>query len=156
MVRRCARGGNSMPPELRDPTDPREWLRRARSSLALAKAGPPAPEVLYEDLAFDAQQAAEKAIKAVLVSEGVEFPKTHALVELFDLAERSGRRAPADVREAVRLTRYAVRTRYPGVEEVTEEEYREAVELAKQVMRWAEEGIEGSGTNPDRDADTEA
>jgi len=70
-----------MPPELRDPTDPREWLRRARSSFALAKAGLPAPEVLYEDLAFDAQQAAEKAIKGVLVSDGVEFPKTHALVE---------------------------------------------------------------------------
>ena len=54
-----------MPSELRDPTDPRDWLRRARSSMALAKAGQPTPEVLFEDLAFHAQQAAEKAIKAV-------------------------------------------------------------------------------------------
>ena len=137
-----------MPPELRDPTDPREWLRRARSSLALAKAGKPTPEVLYEDLAFGAQQAAEKAVKAVLVSEGAEFPKTHSLIELFDLAERSGRGAPPDVREAGRLTRYAVRTRYPGVEEVTDAEYREAVVLAERAMRWAEESIEGSGQSP--------
>jgi hypothetical protein len=68
--------------EPRDPTNPLEWLRRARSNLARARAGIPAPEVLHEDLTFDAQQAAEKAIKAVLVAKDVEFPKTHALFPL--------------------------------------------------------------------------
>ena len=50
----------------RDPSDPREWLRRARSSLALASTTPASPEVLYEELCFEAQQAAEKAVKSVL------------------------------------------------------------------------------------------
>jgi HEPN domain-containing protein len=100
--------------------------------------------VLHEDLTFDAQQAAEKAIKAVLVARGVEFPKTHALVRLFDLAEKGGQVVPPEVREAGRLTVYAVETRYPGVEDVTEEEYLEALELAERVVRWAEAAIEGS------------
>ena len=73
-----------MPPELRDPGDPAEWLRRARSNLAKARAGD-APEVVYEDLCFDAQQASEKAIKALLVRQQVGFPKTHAIGELLSV-----------------------------------------------------------------------
>ncbi len=53
----------SMPPERRRPGDPAEWLRRARSNLHRARAYRQQPEVLYEDFCFDAQQAAEKAIK---------------------------------------------------------------------------------------------
>ena len=128
-----------MPPDLRDPTHPAEWLRRARSNLALANNAAQLPGVLYEDLCFDAQQAAEKGIKAVLVQLQVEFPKTHALSELLDLVARAGLPASADVREASRLTRYAVTTRYVGLtEDVTEDEYREAVDLAERVLRWAE------------------
>ena len=61
-----------MSPERFPPDDPREWLNRARSSLALAKTRP--PEAYLEDLCFEAQQAAEKAIKAMLIKQGVAFP----------------------------------------------------------------------------------
>lgn len=44
------------------PDDPREWLNRARSNLAKAKGAYAIHEVYLEDLCFDAQQAAEKAI----------------------------------------------------------------------------------------------
>jgi HEPN domain-containing protein len=54
------------------PTDPREWLNRARSNLALAKTN--ALGVLLEDLCFEAQQAAEKAIKAVFIHRALSFP----------------------------------------------------------------------------------
>lgn len=56
-----------MPPEREGPGDPREWLRRARSKLVRAQADRNLPGVLYEDLCFDAQQAAEKSLRAVLV-----------------------------------------------------------------------------------------
>ncbi len=59
------------------PDDPREWLVRARSDLALA--GSSLAGVLLEDLCFHAQQAAEKAIKAVLIRHDTEFPLTHDL-----------------------------------------------------------------------------
>lgn len=92
-----------------------------------------------EDLCFDAQQAAEKAIKAVLISRGVAFPHVHDLADLLTLLIRSGARVPDDVKEAERLTRFAVANRYPGVgEPVIAEEHEEAVAIAETVVRWAE------------------
>ena len=41
------------------PDDPREWLNRAKSNLAQARAR--VPGAYLEDLCFGAQQAAEKA-----------------------------------------------------------------------------------------------
>ena len=61
-----------MPPERQAPGSTEDWIQRARSSLALAKV--PLPEgALYEDLCFHAQQAAEKAIKAVYRRYDREF-----------------------------------------------------------------------------------
>jgi len=57
------------------PDDPREWLNRARSNLALARST--LANVYLEDLCFDAQQAAEKAIKAVFIHRVVSFPDIH-------------------------------------------------------------------------------
>ncbi|PYQ02164.1 MAG: CRISPR-associated protein Cas4 [Acidobacteria bacterium] len=73
-----------MPADLRDPTDPREWLRRARSNLALARVGQQG-EILLEDLCFEAQQAAEKAAKAILVSRSVRFRTRLGLSGRLDL-----------------------------------------------------------------------
>ena len=126
-----------MPPNDRDPTIPHEWVRRARSNLARARAGRNVPDVLYEDLCFDAQQAAEKAIKALLVHRQVRFPKTHDLLNLLTLLDQKGVAIPAEIREADALTHYAVETRYPGLaEEVTADEHARAVELAERVLRW--------------------
>ena len=57
-----------MKPKRFPPTDPREWLRRARSNLVHAQAVE--DEVDLAELCFDAQQAAEKAIKAVFIHRG--------------------------------------------------------------------------------------
>jgi HEPN domain-containing protein len=128
-----------MPSQHRDPTNPQEWLRRARSNLARAKADRGLPEVLYEDLCFDAQQAAEKAVKALLVQRRVPFPKTHALMDLLTLLHQAGVDIPEGIRRAGLLTGYAVESRYPGpAEEVSREEYVEAVEIAERVVAWAE------------------
>lgn len=117
-------------------------MNRARSSLAQARHR--IGEIYLEDLCFVAQQAAEKAIKAVLLHSGVRFPYVHDLAELVTLMERAGHMPPARVREASRLTRYAVETRYPGLSEpLTEEEYLEALAIAEAVVRWADELIRG-------------
>ena len=67
-----------------DSTDPLAWLARAKSNLAIA-ANPTAPEIYLEDLCFEAQQAAEKALKALLIARGVPFPRTHAIELLLSL-----------------------------------------------------------------------
>lgn len=126
-----------MPPERFPPDDPREWLNRARSNLAQARAH--LGGIYLEDLCFAAQQAAEKAIKAVLINRRVGFPYVHDLARLFTLAEEAGVRIPEAVRRAEALTRYALVTRYPGLAEpVTEAQYQEAVAAAEAVLGWAE------------------
>jgi HEPN domain-containing protein len=119
------------------PDDPREWLNRARSSLACAKAE--IPDAYPEDLCFPAQQAAEKSIKAVLLHRGLTFPYIHDLAKLLTLLEQSGLRIPKYVRRAESLTRFAVETRYPGFSgPVTQALQRRTVRLAEAVLRWAE------------------
>jgi len=118
------------------PTDANEWLRRARSNLARAKIR--IPEACLEDLCFDAQQATEKALKAVFVRKGLAFPFTHDVVRLLTKLRGAGLRLPKYLSRAKRLTPYAVETRYPGVSgPVTEREYRAAVRIADAVFAWA-------------------
>jgi len=121
------------------PDDPREWLNRARSSLTKAREGAAFPEIYLEDLCLDAQQAAEKAIKTVLLHLSVGFPYIHDLSLLLTRVEQAGPAVPEPVRNAVALTDYAVETRYPGpFEPVTQEEYEEAIMLAEVVLVWAQ------------------
>ena len=133
-----------MPPEESSVGTPQEWLRRAKSNLARAKQPKP-DEALWEDLCFDAQQAVEKAFKAVLVFRGVDFPKTHNIRVLLSLLDSAGQQIPQELRKAIGLTIYATVSRYPGeAEPVTEDEYHEAVALAEQVVQWAEQVISTS------------
>ena len=122
----------------RSPDNPTGWIARAKSSLALAAAR--TPGVLYEDLCFPAQQAAEKALKAVFVSKKIPYQYTHDINALLSSLELQGIEIPLPLWDAVTLTSFASDTRYPGTATpVTKEEYHEAVRLAQEVLRWAEE-----------------
>ncbi|MBM4040567.1 MAG: HEPN domain-containing protein [Planctomycetes bacterium] len=125
-------------PQRLPPNDPREWLNRARSNLARAGATRGVPDVYLEDICFDAQQAAEKAIKAVVVSKGVDFPKIHDIADLLSLVSESGVPVPPEVAAAAELTDYAVVARYPSaVEPTTEEDCDAAIQAARAVFEWA-------------------
>ena len=88
-----------MSPIKRFPPDhPREWLNRARSNLALARNR--LPDIYLEDLCFEAQQSAEKAIKSVLIMRNVSYPYVHDLSRLLSLLEESGEPIPKTVRIA--------------------------------------------------------
>ena len=129
-------------PERYPPDDPREWMNRARSNLAMAKLE---TEGIYlEDLCFNAQQAVEKAIKALLMKLDVEFPYVHDIAQLVTLLERPVQEIPGFVREAEQLTQFAVFSRYPGLAPpIKRQEYDEAVATAEQVVRWIEGLISG-------------
>lgn len=124
------------------PDDPREWLNRARSNLAKARNMPEASEIYLEDLCFDAQQAAEKAVKAVLIHLGTRFPYVHDLAQLLALVQEAGQNVPEPIKLAAGLSDYAVEARYPSpAEPVTWQEYEDSVTVAEQVVRWAQEII---------------
>ncbi len=134
-----------MSPERYPPDDPREWLNRARSNLIQAREE--FPGVYLEDLCFQAQQAAEKALKSLLLHRGVAFPYVHDLAELLTLLERNGEAIPENIWQAVILTEYAVESRYPGISEpVTREEYERAMAIAEEVFRWVERKIRESAS----------
>lgn len=129
------------PPERFPPDDPREWLNRARSNLALATSRSPA--VYLEDLCFELQQAAEKAIKAVMLSRGIEPPHIHDIASLLSTLEDASERIPTGVRRGARLTAYAVEARYPALKQpVTERDYGDAVETAEAIVSWAEKSVQ--------------
>lgn len=76
-------------------------------------AGAPPPEGgRYEQLCFFAQQAAEKALKAVFVRKGTDVPYTHNLQLLMDLLPPDAPLVP-EHEQVAGLTFYAVAGRYP-------------------------------------------
>ena len=113
------------------------WLKRARSNLERAKMGKVTQGILYEDLCFDAQQAVEKSLKAILIKLNQSFPKTHSIGILLKLIEEAGVEIPENINKAKPLTAYAVDSRYPGdYEPVNKEEYKEALKIAEDVFKW--------------------
>ena len=100
------------------------------------------PGAYLEDLCFEAQQAAEKAIKAIMIARGIDFPYVHDLGNLLALLGENGETIPESIDIAMSLTTYATTTRYPNVgSPVEEREYREAIAIAEAVVRWAEERL---------------
>lgn len=131
-----------MVPEKPLPGSPKDWLRLARSDMAVARLSS-GPDILLETLCFHTQQTVEKSLKAVLIYYGIEFPKTHNLKILVDLLPETSSR-PDEVLEATGLSDYAVTLRYPGVfEPVDTEEYETAVRLAEETYMWAAAIISG-------------
>lgn len=102
---------------------------------------------LLELHCFHAQQAAEKALKAVIVRlTGRPAPYTRDLLALSREVTLAGASPPLTAAEADLLTQFAVVTRYPGdLGEVDENEWRESVAVAERVVAWAEGIVEGGG-----------
>ena len=67
---------------------------------------------LYHNACYHAQQAAEKALKAVLLHEMATFPKTHDLSRLVDASRASQPTFPEFSIESAILNEYAVDMRY--------------------------------------------
>ena len=69
----------------------------------------------------------------------MNFPYVHDLAELLTSVEKVGQEVPELIRQAERLSKFAVFTRYPGIgPSIKEKEYRETLEIAARVVKWAE------------------
>jgi len=115
-----------------------DWLNRAKSDLALAQIELP-EGASYVGLCYHAQQAAEKAIKAISIHQGWNFQDVHNIAVLIRDLEMNGIPVPAEVKSSARLTECAHQTRYPGTSEpVTREEHEQALDRGRSDLRWAE------------------
>ena len=124
------------------PEPVRRWTKKAEGDLRAARlllaANPPEPDAV----AFHAQQAVEKYLKAYLVHLGVDPPRTHDLITLFDLiAPHDDRLEP--LRESARpLSPLAVQVRYPFAD-ATVEEAREALGHAEDISTAVQQHLPG-------------
>jgi HEPN domain-containing protein len=99
-----------------------------------------AAEVDASTVCFHAQQYVEKAMKAILVTNGVVFRRTHDLVKLADFLRETGVTPPVNDEELKKLNPFAVVFRYEhmDIETVTREEAETIVETTR---RWVKKTI---------------
>ncbi|MFA6291540.1 MAG: HEPN domain-containing protein [Victivallales bacterium] len=95
-------------------------------------------DIADEIVGFHCQQAAEKYMKAVLVSRKIEFRKTHDLEELLQLIEDNGIGKPEKSEDLGELEPFAVAFRYDFLDEPSLFDRRKALEIVRRVRAWAE------------------
>lgn len=120
-----------------DERDAMTWLRYAEEDLRAAELVATRPGFAPRVACYHAQQAAEKALKAVLVGEGQDVILTHDLGVLRDLARPGSRTAAIGV-DLGRLSAWQVKGRDPGDwGEATRGDAREAIDAARAVVEAA-------------------
>ena len=92
-------------------TSSRILLDRADDDIRLVRRVVDEAEIADAIIGFHAQQAVEKALKAVLAAREVEYAKTHALGYLIGLIEANAIEAPAAVLNASELSSQRQRDR---------------------------------------------
>lgn len=90
---------------------------------------------------FHAQQAVEKALKAVLASRGIKFRFIHDLDYLGELCEENDIELPLEFEGATRLTPFAAIGRY-GSQEPARLDCEQALRWAASAVDWARGMIE--------------
>lgn len=129
------------------PGDADEWLEFAEGDLRAASHADWS-ELRIEIVCFHAQQAAEKALKAVIVARGHTPAYTHNIQRLMDTLDDLGVSTPAALREADTLTVFAVATRYPGAPiKPNALDHMEALTLARNVVSWARGVLQSLGSD---------
>lgn len=117
--------------------DTARWLRHAEEDLITAATFLRHQHVPPRQACLWAQQAAEKALKAVLIFLQIDFRRTHDLNVLRDLLPESSHLKTA-LPNLGDLNRWAVGARYPDeVQEPTQANASEAVEQARAVWTAA-------------------
>jgi HEPN domain-containing protein len=118
------------------PLDPveivEEWLNLAQEDLATATDM--VPRHRWRHVCFHAQQAAEKFIKALLMSRQIEIPRTHDFEKLMQRLADAKSLGLLDP-DILDLSEYAVDTRYPkdSVEALAADDAERALVAAKKV-----------------------
>lgn len=109
-------------------------LERAKSDLGACSVLMANEDMLDDVVGFHAQQAIEKALKAVLVLADVDFPRSHDLRELADIAIDTGIELPSSIQGARWLTPWAAQLRYEILEPLDRDA---AYATARDAVEWA-------------------
>jgi HEPN domain-containing protein len=134
----------------------RELLGLAGDDESAARAMLPVGSVTDAIVGFHAQQAVEKALKAVLASHAIEFPYVHNLGYLAELCKKHAIELPQALDGLEDLTPFAAMLRYGSPEQTIERQA--ALNWATAAVEWARtavaeaEGQQQTPTEPDSSA----
>ena len=130
-----------------------EWLSFAKMDFESAKyllSAPFYPRPLNV-VCYHCQQAAEKAVKALIIYFGSQggMPKLHDIAFLLNqvkniVEEKSGLKLDSDLVEiADTLTKYGITSRYPNDEmDIDERKTKQAIVGSEKILIWVENVIE--------------
>ena len=119
---------------------PKEWVGEAQTFLRDARRH--LEEGNYWLTCFEAQQATELYLKALIVAETGVHPFTHDLVELLDTLNDMGYNVPEQLYTLCdALTPHYTLARYPGRKPVTYNRGlgERCLKYAEKIIRWVEE-----------------
>lgn len=112
-------------------------LASAEQDLAACELLADSQQISDAMVGFHAQQAVEKAIKAVLSRHGVETRRTHDLITLLDALQDHQIGAPPGADTLDELNPYAVEARY-GMIEPTGLDRAKVLLQVRDVLAWAQ------------------
>ncbi len=111
------------------------WLIKAQHDLLAAKKLSIEPEIYADISIYHCQQSAEKAVKGFLILNNQEFPRTHDIRLLIQLAIRINPSFEYYQETSEILTPYATEFRYPSdVMQPNPEELEDALIKAEELF----------------------
>jgi HEPN domain-containing protein len=120
----------------------RQLLDAAVNDELMARSLLPVEGVTDAGIGYHAQQAVEKAIKAVLAAKGIKFPFTHNLDYLRDSVKESGiEELPSTLDGMEELTPFAAAERYGSPTPIGLDRDK-ALAWAVAAIHWARQQIE--------------
>ena len=126
------------------------WIRQAEDDLAMARHARSGG--FFAQACFASSQAAEKALKGLLLGLGVEPPRSHSLERLVDALAEAG--LPVDrfrMLQLKPLSRMVTSTRYPDGDEAPADLFDardcdQALDISGAVLALVREAIQADGT----------
>lgn len=118
-----------------------EWVGKAEQDYQTAetmakKSRFPVPDVV----GFHCQQCVEKYLKAILVLYKLDFPKTHDLMELLEIALKKEPMLDIFRSDLRFLNPFSVPVRYPG-ESITVEESKVALKIMRRLRKYLKDRL---------------
>ncbi|MCK9413953.1 MAG: HEPN domain-containing protein [Prolixibacteraceae bacterium] len=115
-----------------------EWIEKADHDLGSAKIIYLHLPDYFDTIAFHCQQAVEKYLKALLVSYGIDFLRSHDLIYLLELLSEKVEVEDSKFQKAFTLNGFGVQIRYPNkIIKLTKAEIETAIQIAEEFRMFS-------------------
>ena|ERR1700733_4901373 len=117
-----------------------KWFKKAESDLKTIQLCMVSPDPPCDTCCFHAPQAAEKYLKAYLIANNIEFPKTHDLVEILKLCSVKNLKFGELKMLCASLKNYGITPRYPDdIDDLTladaKDAYNNAITIKEFILK---------------------